>query len=320
MNDENMEKIEALLERIAVALERLARCEGDHESLTKALPNEFSATRVDEPLDSPPDSEQSHPAVLEPFLNSKRIRIKVVPAEDAADQVIDSLSLYLGERYDALSGVLAKIKRAMQTGMPITESLKNRPQEDVSSACQFFTRLHEVAFLEQYKYFRSPTYLIKAKTTTLPKAQRFFGGQWLERFILQKIKSVHGQLAAEVNCPLDFEYLINPQIVLPNGDDFELDILAAIGSSIYWIEAKSGDYQQHVAKYSKFSRSLGLDYAHSLMVLTDVPDERCDALSSLFSMTVCNLRSFEETLLAVARSDTAQQSAAADGLSPAAER
>ncbi|WP_205409786.1 hypothetical protein [Pseudothauera hydrothermalis] len=117
-----------------------------------------------------------------------------------------------------------------------------------------------------------------------------------------------------------FEYLINPQIILPNGDDFELDILAAIGSSIYWIEAKSGDYQQHVAKYSKFARLLGLDFDHSFMVLTDVPDSRCDALSSLFSMTVCTLRTFEERLLVVARNDTAQQSAPADGLAPAAER
>jgi hypothetical protein len=75
-----------------------------------------------------------------------------------------------------------------------------------------------------------------------------------------------------------------------------------------------------VAKYSKFARLLGLDDAHSLMVLTDVPDERCEALSSLFSMSVCNLRSVEDTLMAVVRSDTAQQSAAADGLSPAAER
>jgi hypothetical protein len=119
---------------------------------------------------------------------------------------------------------------------------------------------------------------------------------------------------------LRFEYLINPQITLPNGDDFELDILTAIGSSIYWVEAKSGDYQQHVAKYSKFARLLELDFDHSFMVLTDVPDTLCDALSSLFSMTVCTLRTFEEKLLTVARIDTAQQSAAADGLSPAAER
>ena len=95
--------------------------------------------------------------------------------------------------------------------------------------------------------------------------------------------------------------MINPQIVLPNGDDFELDIIAAIGSHVYWIEAKSGDYQQHVAKYSKFARILGLDYDHSFMVLADAPHDRCIALSSLFSMTVCNLSNFGgETLLAIA--------------------
>lgn len=315
----NSEKIEALLERIAVALELLAeqadrRGAVDEGSESRAGVEE-SATDV-QPLSSRPPL----PAVLEPFLNSRGILIKARPDDDAADQVIDSLSLYLGERYDVLSGLLGKIKRAMQTGMPITESLKGRAQQDVSSACQFCTRLHEVAFLEQYQYFRSPTYLIRAKTTTLPKAQRFFGGQWLERFILQKARAVHAQVASEVTGVLGLEYLINPQITLPNGDDFELDILAAIDSSIYWIEAKSGDYQQHVSKYSKFARLLGLDSQHSFMVLTDVPDNRCDALSALFSMTVCNLETFEEKLLAVVRNDTAQQIAAADGLPPVAER
>ncbi len=316
----NEQRIEALLERIAVALERLAAEGTTRAGVAGPQASENACTESCTPVDVAQGAPVPGPSVLETFLDSRGIQIKVAPADDAADQVIDSLSLYLGERYDGLSGLLLKIKRAMQTGMPITESLKNRSQQDVSSACQFCTRLHEVAFLEQYQYFRSPTYLIKAKTTTLPRAQRFFGGQWLERFILQKVKAVHAQVAAEVGGQLDFAYLINPQIILPNGDDFELDILAAFGSSVYWIEAKSGDYQQHVAKYSKFARLLGLDYNHSLMVLTDVPDDRCDALSSLFSMSVCNLRSVEETLLAVARNDTAQQGAAADGLSPAAER
>jgi len=311
------DRIETLLERIALALERLV--EQANQRGTVAEPSR-SRSDAEETAEESADSSPPPPSILEPFLNSRGIRIKVRPRDDAADQVIDSLSLYLGERYAALSGLLGKIKRAMQTGMPITESLKDRPQQDVSSVCQFCTRLHQIAFLEEYKYFRSPAYLIRAKTTTLPKAQRFFGGQWLERFILQKVKSVHAQVAAEVSGTLTYEHLINPQIILPNGDDFELDILAAIGSSIYWIEAKSGDYQQHVAKYSKFARLLGLDYHHSFMVLTDVPDDRCDALSSLFSMTVCSLRTIEDKLLAIARNDTAQQGAAADGLSPAAER
>ena len=317
-------KVEPLLERIAVALERMCSLLEDRtlrQPMGSADPSVSGGWDVLTPRPQDSETESPKPAsrVLEAFLNSKRITIKTIPQEDKADDIIDSLSLFLGERYNGLSDLLAKIKRAMQTGRPITVSLKGRSQEDVSSACQFCTRLHNIAFLEQYKYFRSPTYLIKAKTTTLPRAQRFFAGQWLERFVLNKVREIHAQVTAEVEGELPLEYLINPQIILPNGDDFELDLLVALGGAIYWIEAKSGDYQQHVAKYSKFARVLGLDYSHSLMVLTDVPDERCDALSSLFSMTVCNLKTFEDTLLAVARHDTAQQSAAADGLSPAAE-
>ncbi len=299
-------RVEVLLERIAVALERLCiAIEREDVNRSESSPGFPLQNDLKMPSDSAPSSRASEgvPSRLESFLSHRGITIKSVPEKDPSDEIIDSLSVFVGERYDALSSILSKIKRAMQTGRMITESLKDRSQEDISSTCQFCTRLHEIAFLEQYKYFRSPTYLIKAKTTTLPKAQRFFGGQWLERFVLVKSEEIQRQVSSEYGVDLPFDYLINPQVVLPNGDDFELDLLIALGNEIYWIEAKSGDYQQHVAKYSKFSRLLGLDYAHSLMVLTDVPEERCQALSSLFSMTVCNLKTFGNTLQEVFRSD-----------------
>lgn len=62
-------------------------------------------------------------------------------------------------------------------------------------------------------------------------AQRFFEEQWLDRFTRQNIEAVHAQVAAEVTCKLDVEYHINPQITLPNGGDFNFDILAGMGSS-----------------------------------------------------------------------------------------
>ncbi|MEJ5188643.1 MAG: hypothetical protein WHT84_05485, partial [Breznakiellaceae bacterium] len=181
----NGEKIEVLLERIAFALERIADTIENSGSEGKETIH-FSQNKADTLKNSVSELNYS-PKILELFLTSKGIKIKTLPSDDAADHVIDSLSLFLGERYDALASILSKIKRAMQNGAMIVESLKDRSQQDISSACQFCTRLHEIAFLEQYQYFRSPIYLIKAKTTTLPKAQRFFGGQWLERFILQKV-------------------------------------------------------------------------------------------------------------------------------------
>ncbi|MCS6915420.1 MAG: hypothetical protein NZ890_19595 [Myxococcota bacterium] len=134
-----------------------------------------------------------------------------------------------------------------------------------------------------------------------------------------KVKAVHAQVCSQVARKLPFEYPINPQIVLPNGDNFELDILSAIGERGYWIEAKSGDYQQHIAKYAKFARLMGLGVDHCFMVLTDVPRERCEALSTLFSMSVCTLRTIEEKLLSVVRADAAEQQGPANGSVPSDE-
>ncbi len=313
------DRVEVLLERVAVALEAIAtHLQAAAPAGAVAQPVVAAAQTVlrqvaqAEGADSAEAAAVSLPAVqmgpgqvLGPFLAHHGISIKVLPQAEEADRVIDSLALYLGDNYAALATLLGKMKRTMQKGEGFTESLKDRPQSDVTTVCQFATRLHEIAFLEQYQYQRSPAYLIRAKTSSLPMGQRFFGGQWLERYIWQKVKAVHARACEEFGRPLSLECLVNPQIVLPNGDDFELDILASIGGNIYWIEAKTGDYQQHVNKYAKFAKQLGLDRQHSWMVLSEASPDRCDTLSALFGMQVSHLQGFEARLWAQLQADEA---------------
>lgn len=304
------ERVENLLERIAAALERLADA-ANNRTTKNGAPIIFHESNVLPDIkpalpEKKGEAEQMAQSLLLNHLQSRGIQIKHLPTPDPHDNVIDNLSLYLGENYAALDPLLTKIKRSMQTGGSITEDLRNRPPKDISINCQFCTKLYEVAFLAEYHYRRAPFCTIHARTTALPTAKKFFGGQWLERFILQKVKSVHSQIASEISATLPFEFLINPQIVLPNSQDFELDVLAAIGPQIYWIEAKSGDYQQHLHKYSKFGRVLGLDVDHSFLVLTDASEALCRNLSSIYQLTVCNISQFEERLLSLAREDTRQ--------------
>ena len=110
-------------------------------------------------------------------------------------------------------------------------------------------------------------------------------------------------VSKELDKDLEFSYLLNPQVILPNGDDFELDLIFHVNDSYYWIEAKSGDYQQHISKYSKMSRILNLDFEHSIMVLTDISPDKSAALTSLFSMTVSSLSQLEEMLIETIKAD-----------------
>ena len=104
------------------------------------------------------------------------------------------------------------------------------------------------------------------------------------------------RIATEPSKEVDFSYLINPQVILPNGNDFELDLVFCVNDNFFWIEAKSGDYQQHITKYSRIATLLGLDYEHSIMVLTDIAPNQSDALTSLFGMTVYSLNQLEDGL------------------------
>ncbi len=235
---------------------------------------------------------------IEQFLVERGITIKHIPAEAAFDPVLNSLASYLGTHYETVKPLYQQIKRNMQQGDDFTLMLKDEPSEVISRICQFGKKLYDVAFLEQYRYLRSPHCLLKAKTTRLPTAQNFFSGQWLERYIVQQVQAAVGTIRAQTDQSIDFNYITNPQILLPNGQDGELDLIFHVNDAIYWIETKSGDYQQHISKYSMLAKTLNLDANHALMVLTDIPTSRSAELTALFRMGVCSLSAFDNGLMA----------------------
>jgi len=308
----NLSRIELLLERIAVAVENIAEALDNiaekQNELVKDKKNLYSQKKSNntekleqteknelyplEEIEKENTETQQNINKIDEFLKSKSIQIKSIPDEDAADYVINAMAVFIGDRYSSISKIYKKIKREMQHGGTITEHLANETQKDISNICQFCTRLHETAFLEEYKYFKAPRYLIKAKTTTLPRAQNFLSGQWLERYILENVKESIKGVSQELSKTLSFSYLINPKIILPNGNDFELDIIFEVEGVFYWVEAKTGDYQQHINKYSNMAKTLNLDYKHSIMVLTDINPSASDSLSALFTMTVCQVSEF----------------------------
>ena len=96
---------------------------------------------------------------------------------------------------------------------------------------------------------------------------------------------------------IEYTYLINPQIILPNGNDFELDVVFLINGEIYWVEGKTGNYQHYINKYSHVANMLNLDKNHSFLVLTDVINPNTTyILSKTFDMTIIPVEEFKEEI------------------------
>lgn len=232
------------------------------------------------------------PEAIGRFLDSRRIRVRRVPPSGPADPVLDNLALFLGQRYSSLKSPLDWMKRTMQTAGRWHLKLAGRPQEEIAACTQFCHRLHELAFLTEYRYHRTPRCLIEARTSTAPEAQAFFSGQWLERFVRQEVE----RAAADAQVQ-SLAMLANIQVILPNNDDFELDLLVALDGRFFWVESKTGAYQNYVRKYSQMARLLGLGPSHSFLVLAGVPPAVCSDLSRMTGMAVCRPEDFHDAFL-----------------------
>ena len=288
---EDKSEITLLLERIAIALEKIAdsldvkdlpKIDSDMGDLTPSISSE---------------SEESTPAIseiskLQNFLSSRGISIKTIPPGQESDETLDRIALFIGSRLEAVKGVLDSIKANMSTGRAFSLNLRNESQQSRSDATNLCTNLYNLAFLTAYHYQKSPTYQLYATPSTAPRAQNFFSGQWLERFVKTQIVSLLQSKS------LEFSYVCNAQISLPNGDDFELDMLFEAEGVIFWLEAKTGDYRRHIEKYSKIAKVIGLDRSHTFMILADgaVTDNIVRDLSDLFGMTVVRIEKFAEQL------------------------
>ncbi len=264
--------------RKIVKLQRMLRAQGVE------FKEEKNKSNTQKPLFNPDNSE------IKNFLTSRKITIKNIPSANEYDQVLENVALFMGSRYGLIKKFYTRIKSNMNSGRAFVINLKNDSQEKISSICQLGSQLYQIAFLEEYYYQRAPKYILYAKTSRSSKALNFLSGQWLERYLKAKIV----QIIEETNPDLKYSYLVNPQVILPNGNDFELDIIFKIENEFFWFEAKTGDYQRHIEKYSRISSMLNLDKAHSYMVLTDIPDQSIEALSSLFTMTIVKVENFSD--------------------------
>lgn len=285
------DKMINILERIAIALERIA----DKETVVNSI---YDSSKGQVPEQPETTKEIENEQVIQVndinpifrFLSDRNIQVKTFQTDEEIDDVLDNIALFMGNRYNRIKKVYNSIKSKLNSGTGFRLDLKNATQEEVSYSCQLCNSLHQIAFLSEYKYFKSPQFLINAKPNRIPTAINFFTGQWLERFIKTEVKNTIRKLER----PIKFAYLTNPQIILPNSDDFELDVMFYIEDEIFWFEAKTGEYQNYVDKYSKMAKLMQLDSKHSFMVLTEVNEPNCVALKKVFGMEVLNIESFSE--------------------------
>jgi hypothetical protein len=253
--------------------------------LSSQIAEPDNSVDADKAADRTAKEEEAFLSVFD-WLASRNITVKNYRQQEATDEIFDRMATFLGERFDSLVNLHDQIRRNLSTGSSFTLNLASGSQEEIANSTQLCTWLHRYAFLSSYKY-NSYSKTIYAAPQRVGRVINFFTGGWFERFVFLKVSSLLSQN------DLEYVHLANPQISLPNGDDFELDLLFLVGDEPLWLECKTGDYQSHVAKYANVRPTLGISEERSILVILGTPDDLASQLTDLYDITVAN----ENTLL-----------------------
>ncbi|MDR1826964.1 MAG: hypothetical protein LBR29_01395 [Methylobacteriaceae bacterium] len=226
------------------------------------------------------------------FLSDRNIEVEAFRKDSETDEVLDGIALYMGTHYTQIKKVYTAIKSRISSDKGFWVDLIDETPDTVHYSCNLCAQLHQIAFLEHYMYTNFPSSILYAKSGRIPLAINFITGDWLERYIRMEVKN----LIAEFPPAVRFAYLANPHIILPSGGRLELDFLFAVNDEIYWFEAKTGDYQSYVAKYSKMAKQLRLDRTHAVLVLADIDESRCSALEKVYGLGFVGIKQFPDLI------------------------
>lgn len=297
INKNNAQNMKEILNRIADALERIADAlEQENNKNTKYFLNSTVATQKD--IDSNCDkqeecvkhiAERTNENIIS-FLNDRNVSIKTLPKIEENITELDNITRFMGEKFSHITKVYNCIKRDLNAQRGFSLNIKNFSQLEISMSCQFCTLLSRIAFLEQYTYRKSPNFNIYAKASCTPMVINYLNGHWLEKFVVLTVIDI----VNELGIANEFAYILNPQIILPNGDDFELDCLFDIKGEIFWVEAKTGNFQQYIHKYSKIANSI-IGVSNSFMVLAEQSFQNSDSkgISKIYGLNVCYVENFK---------------------------
>lgn len=283
-----------ILRRIATALEKIADSLNSNEHTIVPTSTELPDNNISENNEQNVfNPEEIEIGVLLEHLKQADISVKTYPKREEEKEELNNLAKFMGSRFQNIKRIYSIIKSSLNTQRDIHLNLKNAPQKEIADSCQFCTLLHNIAFLSNYRYERSPKFQIYATANTIPQAINFLTGHWLEIYV----KVVVLERIYALNRPVQYTYLINPQIILPNGNDFELDLLFLIDNELYWIEAKTGNYQNYIHKYSQVADIIGIEQSHALLLLTEPPSkESISIMSCSFEMNIVGINEFESAI------------------------
>jgi len=223
------------------------------------------------------------------LLERKGVTIRhIAQVQQDADGLL-VLAGVMGQKIDTIRPFLDQIKRSQSSRRRLFLDLSKQSQETISDITLVANLANKAGLLPNYRYLRSPQYKLSSDAPVSPIAINFFTGQWLELYALKVIRDIEEKSGAKL-WPLS-----QVHIQLPNGDQFDLDLVFTVHRRLVWVEAKTtDDFERLLPKYKAISQLICEAPTDAILLWSNYRsgDSLLTTRGALARMTICSPREF----------------------------
>ena len=216
------------------------------------------------------------------WFQKKGIKVDVDHSAVDTTGFFDEIALALGNQYAILEEVSNKIKYIQQKGYTnVKLPLAQKSKKDVAIMKDFCKELYDYSFVTKY-FVNQKEQTIHLSLQTVPSIVNFFNGVWMEWYIFITLLNFFKDNKIPNSC------LRSLKITFSNDDLNELDIFFIANDIPICIECKSGEFRNHIDKYSKLRKRLKMDKTHFLLCIIGLDEKQTLGLSSTYDVTFVN--------------------------------
>ena len=233
-------------------------------------------------------SESQHRSILD-WLRGMGIVGTINAASVDTTGFFDEAAVAIGSDYGLLGPICERIRYAQQKELSSTLVYLDKKSEEEAKALEAFARrLHQYSLVTRY-FVNKPENNIRLIVQNAPGVRRFFAGEWLEWFALMSVLRICKERG------IDFSCARNLTLSMAGDEKRELDVFFLLrNEQPLYIECKSGEFRQDLAKYVALRKRLKIDARYFVVCVAGMDIDQAKGLRAMYDMTFVNTETLAE--------------------------
>ncbi|MCW3053576.1 MAG: hypothetical protein JWN14_2746 [Chthonomonadales bacterium] len=228
-------------------------------------------------ISEPASETASQPMSVEAWLVQNDILLRKKQEPNPADAALNEIAQYWGDNKYHLIKMRKQLNWAALHKESAEVFLNKATEKEISCSRTLAQKLYDCAYASHVHYDPT-TKTLSLQLTDVTDVVRYMTGGWFERYAKLQIEQVATRLG------LSHDILMNAEIVLPNHQAYEIDVLFMANDKPFWIECKTGDFRSELQRICTKKRHMGIPGAQAILAVFDIQDSDAAAIMATHGM------------------------------------